>query len=274
MPRPALHPTLTCALLAAVTLTACGPNFVDVQSQDTPEAFEAYIAKSGPTDPYYGQAVARLEELRLQAALKEGTVEAIDAFLAQHPEGKSQKRAEALEEREKALFREAEKTNTPKAWQRYLDEAKKAGKKRKAEARRRLHMAEHLDAVKLGKPRAERVNLAENPEGPLDGWGIYVDVTNTEKVALETLYLTVAFLDEQGQVLDRKEWPAIARALPGNLPVAEEFKQPMRPGETRVWEYTTGDLIDGWTGEVMVAPSHVVLAGEKKPTPEPEEDEK
>jgi len=43
-------------------------------------------------------------------------------------------------------------------------------------------------------------------------------------------------------------------------PIEEEKKIPMASGETRTWEWTTGDLPDDWSGKVAVVPLKLTLA--------------
>lgn len=254
-------------ILVAFGLWGCGPSFSDAQSANTVEAFEAYLAKASKDDPYYHQAEVQLALLRLEAAQKAGTSEALDAFIKLYPEGKlpdDKVTQKYVDYKEKLLLEAAETENTAAAWERYLKETKKANKKQKAAAKRRVYMAENLSSVTLAPVRQERVNLAENPEGPLDGWGFYVDVTNSGTRPIESLYIGISYLDEQGGALDRNEWPVVAKRLPGFLPMPDGFDKPMAPGETRTWEYTTGDLTEGWSGKVKVVPTSIRFVGDKK----------
>ena len=46
--------------------------------------------------------------------------------------------------------------------------------------------------------------------------------------------------DFQRQPFAHDTWPVVAPMLPGGLPVEEEFKVPMQPGETRTWFWSKG----------------------------------
>ncbi len=256
-----LAPSLVCAL--ALT-SACGSAYQDALEANTPEAWEAYLAKAPPTDGYRQQAEANLEKLRWEQAKEAGTVEAWDTFFTHYPEGRGARYLEReREDFEAALTREADRTGSADLWKRYLEEFPKAGKKRKVEARNRIHVAENLSAFTLGPVRQERVNLAEDPEGPLNGWGWWVEVRNAGQRPIDRLSLGLYFLDDQDRVLDRRDWPVVAKYYPGRIPVQEGFDRPIRPGETRTWEYTDGDLPEGWSGRVRVAPVYLRFADER-----------
>ena len=260
-------PLWSLALLVALGLSGCGPSFTDAQTANTVEAFEAYLAKASDTDPYRHQAEVQLTLLRLEEAKSAGTIEALDAFIAKYPKGKlpdDVTNQKYIEVRDRLLFRLAEEENTAAAWERFLKQTKKANKKQKASAKRRIYMAENLSAISLAPVRQERVNLAENPEGPLDGWGFYVDVTNTGTKPIASLYVGISYLDDEGNALDHDEWPVVARALPGFLPMPDGFDKPMTPGQTRTWEFTTGDLVEGWSGKVRITHTSIRFAGDNK----------
>jgi hypothetical protein len=108
----------------------------------------------------------------------------------------------------------------------------------------------------------EQVNLAENPEGPLDGYGFYVDVTNNGDAPIQYLNMQISYLDEKGTTLSRSKWPAVATRLPASLPMEEGFDKPIAKGETRQWEWTTGKTPDGWSKKVSVIPINIKFVGE------------
>ncbi len=217
-------------------LAACGPSFSEVQQQDTIEAYEAWL-KDHPDHPQAFTARTRLEELYLERAREEGTLEAFDRYLERFPNG--QIKDKVLAEREEFLFRWAEEQNTLEAWKRFLDEYPNARKKRKAEARRRLKVLEVADRLTIGEPRVRKVNLAEDPEGPLNGVEVRAPITNGTDRAIAWLDVEVQWLDEGGKVIKTLRWPWVAPRGPGGVPVEESFKKPVQPGETR--EYVTTD---------------------------------
>jgi hypothetical protein len=67
------------------------------------------------------------------------------------------------------------------------------------------------------------------------------------------LKLRIQYLDGSGNPVGEGEWPVVAAQLPGNLPMPEGFDKPIAPGETRRWEWTTGDMPDGWAKKSKAA---------------------
>ncbi|MCB9776937.1 MAG: hypothetical protein H6742_00060 [Alphaproteobacteria bacterium] len=248
-----------CAFLVAGNL-ACTNPFAAAQEADTIEAYETFLAEN-PNSPFVTQGSLRLEELYLEKARQDKTLESYDVYLDKYPKGTL--REKAVEERRTFLFDWAGEQDTPEAWQKFLDEYPTGDKKLKQQARTRLNMAQHRDLVTIGAPSIEQINLAENPDGPLDGWGIYADVTVAGDKPVKELDLEVAYLGPEGQVLDTDKWPVVAPALPGNMPVEEEFKIPMKPGETRTFEWTTGDMPADWSKKVRLKPVDIKFVGEE-----------
>ena len=214
-------------------LLACGDNFASVQSADTIEAYEEYLA-ANPGSRWEMQANDRLETLYLDKASKEKSLEAYDAYLERFPEGKL--RSRALGEREGFLFDWAKHEGTEASWTKFLAEYPKADKARKKEAERMVEVYAYLGKVTLSDTRAKPVNLAEDPKGPMDGWGFEVDVTNNGDEVITDMRLMIQYLSEEGGVLDQKEWPVVAPKFP--VPIEEEKKIPMQPGEMRTWWWT------------------------------------
>ena len=249
------------ALFLLMMLAACDP-WDDVKKADTIEAYEKYIAEN-PSGSKAIEARARLEQLYIEVARKDKTIEAYDAYIKRFPKGDLAK--EAHEEREKIFWSWAEKENSPEAWQRFVDENPKSDHIKKA--RGRLRMAQNKDAVALGEPTMKKVNLAEDPKGELNGWGFYVDATNKGTKPIEYLNIQVQYLDGNGEVLGSKDWPVVAKALPGNLPFEDGFDKPIAPGETRTWEWTEAmeDMPKGWTESIKVLPVNIRLVGESEP---------
>ena len=90
----------------------------------------------------------------------------------------------AKDERREFLLDWARDTDTPEAWQKYLDEYPTGNSKAQREAKRRLNMAKNKNAVEFGPIKMEQVNLAEDPDyedqlskmrGLLDDWIIDTD---------------------------------------------------------------------------------------------------
>ena len=247
-------------LLLLALLMGCDP-WPEVEKANTIEAYEKYLAEN-PSSMKSIEARARLEQLYLTAARDAQSLELYDAYLKRFPKGDLA--ADAVKERDAVFWTWCETTDTPEAWQRYIDENAKADKLKIKKARGRLRMSQHKSAVGLSEPVVKKVNLAEDPKGELNGWGFYTDVTNTGDQPIEYLALQVRYLDANGKTVGAKEWPAVAKALPGNVPFAAGFDKPIEPGGKRTWEWTAGfeELPKEWAEKVSIVPVNIRIVGE------------
>ena len=246
-------------LLPLLFAFACSDPFAEAQKTDTIEAYETFLA-ANPNSNYRLQGEIRVEELYLEKARTEATLEAYDVYMSKFPEGKLVEKA--VEERREFLFNWADREDTPDSWNKYLTEYPTGDKKKSQEARKRLRMAESRDQIGLGPVEMEQVNLAENPDGPLDGWGFYTEVTNKGDKPIEYLNIRIRYLDGDGKELDHRDWPAVSPTAPQGLPQRDEFYQPIKPGESRTWEWTTGDMPAGWSKKATVSPIDIRWVGE------------
>ncbi len=261
------------ALAASVSLTACGPSYDEYRSIDTIEGWEEFLSKTNPNNPNYYKAENRLAELSFEIAKAEGTPEALDAFLEKFSEPQfAPIREKSAAVREDVIYNWADETGTAEAWEQFLAEFPKTKRKRKLEARKRIKMGQYKDQVALGPVRQERINLAEDPEGPLNGWGWEVDVTNNTQKDWYKLTLGLYFLDDEGRVVDRRDWPVVAKFLPGYLPYETGFDKPMEPGETRTWEYMDGDVPEGWARKVRIVPVNIIFTDDEEALLQQEEE--
>jgi len=242
------------------TLTACDP-FPQVEKEDTIEAYEAYL-KEHKDSTYELQAKTRLEELYLEEAREQQTLEAYDRYLKRWPSGVF--KTKALGERQSMLLQWAERDHTPESYKKFLDEYPTADKRIKKKIRKAMHASKFVDQLAIGEARIERVNLAEDPEGPMNGWGIWADVTNNTDRSLSYLQLTVFYLDEKGEVIGQDRWPAVAPSY--GVPMEEEKKVPIKPGETRTWEWTTGDIPETWSKGVTLRASALTFKDAQRRT--------
>lgn len=247
----------TACLLFALTLAACADPFAAAQKADTIEAYEQYLADHAE-GRFAIQAKARLEQLYLEKARAEKSLEAYDAYLARFPEGALHDKA--LTEREEFLFEWARATDTLAAWEKFLEEYPRAHKDRRNKARNMVGVHGYRQHLHIGEVTIEQVNLAEDPEGPKDGWGFRADVTNNGPSVIASLWLTIDYLDAEGRALDSREWPVVAPRFP--VPMEEEHLLPMKPGETRQWFWSTGNLPETWSQQVRLYPSRLELANQ------------
>ncbi len=247
--------------LAALTLilSGCADPYGEAQKADTIAAWEAYI-QDNPRSPKKSMAEIRLEELYLAAARETKSLESYDTYLGKFPKGKMVD--QATKERREFLIEWARTTDTVEAWEKYLSEYPASRSEGGKEAKRRLNMAKHKDKIELGPIKMEQVNLAEDPNGPLNGYGFYVDVTNKGDAAITMLKLEIQYLDEAGQKVGSGSWPVVATRLPGGLPMAEGFSKPIKPGETRQWEWTDGELPEKWAKKSKIVATGIQFIGE------------
>ena len=74
----------------------------------------------------------------------------------------------------------------------------------RTKAKQRLRMAENRDKVSSSPPEVEQVNLAENPDGPLDGWGFTADFTNEGEQAIRYLMIEIQYLNDAGKAVKQE----------------------------------------------------------------------
>lgn len=252
---------LRIAALALLLSAGCSDPFATAQESDSIEAYEKYLAEN-PSGAYRLQAEARTEELMLEKAREEKTLEAYDAVLERFPEGALKEKV--TEERETFLWAWADEQDTVEGYQKYLDEYPRGTKTRKnrEEARRRLKVAENKDRLEISPVTVEQVNMAKDPDGPLNGWGFYVDVTNVGDKPIQTLWLQVSLLDNDGKVIDIKKEPLVDTVLPGRGWAPDEFKAPLKPQETREFELTSGDMPADWSRRATIKPVSIAFVEE------------
>jgi len=246
-------------LLSVAILSGCADPYGDAQKVDTIEAWTAFV-DGNPKSPRRGMGEIRLEELYLAAARESKTLDSYDAYLNKFPKGRHIDAA--TKERREFLLSWARKTNTVASWEQYLKEYPATRSAGGREAKQRLNMVTHQDKIELGPVKMEQVNLAEDPKGPMNGYGFYVDVTNKGDVAIESMGLTITYLGAGGQSVGSGSWPVVATRLPGGLPMAEGFGKPIAPGETRQWEWTTGNISDDWSKKASIVATYINFVGE------------
>lgn len=246
-------------IVAMMLLAGCGDPFFSAQSTGTIEAFETYLTEN-PNGRHRMEAEAQLETMYLEQARAEPSLEAYDRYLKRWPKGVL--RTKAIEDREQFLYEWAKANGKAPAWDRFLKEYPRAGEKRLREAQRRRAVAEYVDQLEWTELKIEQVNLAENPEGPLDGYGFSMDVTNKGPKTITDLQFTIDYLDKYDRTFDMREWPVVAERWP--VPMEDEKKVPMKPGETRTWLWTAEPPnAEFWSGKARVTASRIKFADAK-----------
>jgi len=243
--------------LTALLFTGCSDPYGDAQKVDSISTWETFISEN-PKNPKRSLAEVRLEELYLKAARDGKSLEGYDLYLKKFPKGNLV--TTATKERREFLMDWARETDTPEAWEKFIAEYPTGNSKLKREAKRRLNMAKNKSAIEFGPIKMEQVNMAEDPDGPLNGYGFYVDVTNKSDKPIQRLNVQIAYLDDDGGVLKRASWPAVAERLPAGLPMPEGFSKPIAPGEARQWEWTDGEMPKGWSKKAKVIATDIKFA--------------
>jgi hypothetical protein len=240
-------------ILVVLSLAGCDP-FPEVRKVDTIEGYEAYIAEHADST-FVSEARARLEVLYLEKARAERTLEAYDAYTSKFPQGVYRK--EAYIEREAFMWAWADATNTADAWERYLKEYPSHDARKVKDARRRKECATYLPNLAWTPVAMKKVNLAEDPNGELNGWMFSSDVTNNGPQTITYLQLTLRFKDTSGKTIGDARWPVVSENY--GIPVEEEKKIPIKPGETRTWSYTTGDIPPGWSEQTELVATGILF---------------
>jgi hypothetical protein len=255
-------------MLTLLLMLACGPAYSEVQKLDTIEAYESWVA-ANQNSPQRTLADIRIEELYLEKARTDKTLEAYDDYLDRYSEKGGELVKKARVEREEFLFTWAGEENTIASWEKFIAEypsgGGNAGRKNRLEAKARIKVIGYQDNLDIGPVEVEAVNLAEDPDGPLNGWMFLSDVTNNGDKTLTMLSMELQYLDGEGKVIESDRWPLVAPSAPGNLPIEEEWKQPVKPGETRIYSYMdTAPEAPGWSKKARLVPTNVSFEGEEK----------
>lgn len=237
-------------VLLFASLLACD-DFGEVQRADDIATYEAWL-KENPESRKVFEANLRLEELYLNKARADKTLESWDAYLARWPKGRQHDAA--LEEREEFLFKWAQKEATGEAWKKWLDEYPKGFSKHRRIAQAAAVATNYATSMEFGEVRTRKINLAEDPNGPLNGTEFAMDVTNKGVQTLAAYVLEIHYLNDQGRTLDKRQWPVVGDNGDFKVPVEEFRKVPLKPGETREWLWWADTLPEGFSGKVKIVP--------------------
>jgi hypothetical protein len=239
-------------------LAACADPFADAKKVDTVEAWETYLG-TDPSGSDRLNAESRLEELLVERANTSGKLEDYDAVLKRFPKTRQATKLKAS--RAAAAYALAETENTPAGWKKFNDENPEADATMRKKATNRVQVAAYQDKLVLGEIKVEEVNLAEDPRGPKDGWGFSVEVTNAGDKTLDYLNMEVQLLDASGGKLDAKSYPLVGTSGPGGMSLPEEYTKPLKPGDKRVWAYSSGEMPEGWSKQVKIVPVALRFSG-------------
>jgi len=244
-------------ILIASLLMGCADPFADAQKANTIDGWEQYLATK-PDGSNKMIAEKTLAQLMADRARQTKLLADYDAVIKRFPNHKDMKALQ--EERTVIAYTIADQANTADAWKKFLDENPDATKLQKDRARGMVGVAEY-GKIQMGQVTQEQVNLAEDPKGPKDGWGFKVPFTNAGDKDIEYLNIEIRYLDAAGKQLSSEKWPLVAQQGPGGVPVTEETTKPLKAGESRTWEFTTGNTPEAWSKQVQVVPIAVRFVG-------------
>lgn len=218
-------------------LVACdlGPSYAEVEKTDTIEAYEMFLA-ADPESIYKYTITKRLEELYYEKGLREGTTAIWSTYLEKFPEGAHRDAAER--EYAFAAYAEAVKAGTPGAMRAWLQAFPKADRRLTSKAEGRATLLEY-GKISLAEPVVERVNMAEDPKGEKNGWGVSAEITNGGDATFDHVVLGVDFVGDDGAILLSKEYPLTSKHW--TMPHTDLEEKPFGPGEKRTWRWTEGD---------------------------------
>lgn len=242
-------------LLTALLLTACADEFADAEKANTVEAWETYLSTNAGSMNAL-RATDALDKLLFEKAKTSNLLEDWDAYIQRLPQGRSIELAK--DAREALLLDAASATGDVPAYKRFLELCPDASSKRRAAAEAGILAASYT--LTSSDVRVEQVNLAEDPKGPLNGWGFRADITNAGDKTIESLSYRLDYLDEAGKVVGSTVYPLVAPAKEWPTPVPDGWMVPMKPGDTRTFDYTTGDLPQGYGQKARIVPLRIRFA--------------
>lgn len=239
--------------LLVLSLSACeGMALRDARVKDSPEALQSFLQQY-PESSAAEELRKRIDELHFAEAVETNTSAAFESYLQLHPQSAS--REEALRAIEALAFTEAQASGTAEAMQDYL-EAHPNGASHK-EASDILDRLLYRDRIEIQNLRVEQVNLANNPEGPLDGWGVFADIANQGRRTVSLIQVHIDLLDASGKAAGpENKWWAVAPDL-GAFPTPEAIKPPLAPGASRAFRWSTSETPQDWSQKVNLRVTEV-----------------
>lgn len=228
-------------LMLMFLLSACeGMALHDAELQDSPEAYEAFLAEF-PDSEKAPDLRKRIDKLRFLRAKTDKSSEAMRQYMSTHPEGAFIDEARQLED--ELSYNEAAAAHTPEAYQAYLDSHPDGN--RVEQARFAGEQLSYIPLIEIGPLQVEPVNMARDPEGPLNGWGVQAELLNNGERTLRVVEMAVDYLGASGQAVQSDKWWAVAPDL-GGFPTPPDMKPAMEPRGKRMFVWSTAEKPGGW----------------------------
>ncbi|MCP4873790.1 MAG: hypothetical protein GY898_34310 [Proteobacteria bacterium] len=232
--------TLLLTLLLLLPLLGCEGNALyDAELMDSPEGYEAFLAKY-PDSAEASRLRTRIDELRFTRAKAEKSSQAMRDYLTHHPDGAYVDEARKLED--EIAHREAAHEHTPEAYRAYLDSHPDGAFVE--EARFAHDQLTYLPQIAIQDIRVEPINMARDPKGPLNGWEIFAEVVNGGDRSLRTVEMAIDYLSATGNSVKSDKWWAVAPDL-GGFPTPPEMKPTLHPQASRTFRWSTAEVPDG-----------------------------
>ena len=234
-------------VLALGAICACdGENqaYTDACTAETPEAFAQYLVDY-PEGLHAADVRHRLDLAEFDIAEKANTAASFEKYLADHPDGKYVDRA--LDEAKNLAWDDAEKANTVDAMVAFKEKYGTGAFGIKTDARlEALRFA--VTSVQFNEFEVERVNVAGERRGELNGYAIRAKVSNGGEQACKVMKVRVVFQGEDSAIVDTKFEFVATPSHPMGIPIPERLKLPFQPGQEREFEYLIGDpnVPKGW----------------------------
>jgi hypothetical protein len=257
-----LFNALLCLVAFGLLLSACTEKeaWRKTELNDGANAYRDFLEEY-PDGEYAAEAIKRIEEQDYVKAVDLGNAEAYGTYLDKHPEGSNSDDAKLNHAR--LLFEEAKLECSAAKMGEYVDEYPEGESNMDARHYKRVYeYAEHIEIHDLV---VKKINLQGKDDGPLDGHGIYAKVTNNGDKSLTTCQIRVDWLSEAEVILLQRLWYVATPPL-DMYPTAEWMQVPMKPGETRDFDYIFGKSLkpDYWEDNIRLQIHDLRFEGEKE----------
>ncbi len=247
---------------------ACSNPYQEALDAGTVEAYEAFLTEN-PKHKKARTIQGHLEEKLREAAKESKDITQFDAYLERFKDTTSDKNAYArfVSAREDVMWNKALDAHTEKAYQSFILEYKSSSPRRARMAEEYSKVAAYEKNLSRTPIEIEQVNMANDPDGPLNGWKISTDLTNNGPASLSRLKYRINFLDAEGNIVhsdEKSEDTIVIGELKGREWATPDYmKPPFKPKETRSWSYMTGDVPPDWSRKVELTIIKLRKVGEK-----------
>lgn len=254
--------TMACVALlcTGAVMTGCtdAEAWRRAELNDSADTYKEFLEEY-PDSDHAAEAIKRIESQEYTKAVDLGTAEGFGAYLANHPEGGNADDARLNHAR--LLFEEAKLETSADKMSSYLSMYPEGDSA--LLATHFLKVYEYATHIDIANVEVKEVNLQRKPDMPLDGHAFLADVTNNGDKTLTTLQIRMEWLSEADVVLLKRLWYVATPPL-DMYPTSEDMRAPMKPAETRQFEYIFGRSIKPsyWDGKLRLRVHDIKFEGE------------